>query len=104
MKFEDQSDYNEESSFNIDIEFSSVEYLDIPNIFNGLTITELTERIPSKFDHYKNNLNFRVFEIKSNQNLFYIVAGSYVIGKNRWISEDRVSNMSLEYDEIIATS
>lgn len=104
MKFPDQDDYNEYYDYNIDIEFSAVAYLDLPNILKGIEIRELTERIPEKLIHYKNDLEFKIFEIKSENNIFYIVAGNYRIGKNKWLNEDRIVNLNLEYDEIITTS
>jgi hypothetical protein len=97
MKFEDQEDYDKSLDFNIDIEFSAVMYMDIPNVFNGI---EIREEKNITIDKFKKN-GFKLFEIKSNGTLYYILAGGYRIGKNQWISEDRILNMSLEYDEII---
>lgn len=104
MKFPDHDDYNESYDYNVDIEFSVVAYLDLPNVLRGITITELTERMPEKLIHYKKDLGFKIFKIKSEEHAFYIVAGSYRIGKNRWLNEDRIVNLNLEYDEIIAKS
>lgn len=104
MRFPDQDDFNEIYSYNIDIEFVAVAYLDIPNVLNGIEITELIDNIPVKLQHYKMDLGFKIFEIKSENNLFYIVAGNYRVGKNSWLNEDRIANMNLEYDEIISTS
>jgi hypothetical protein len=104
MKFADQDDYNPLYDCNIDVEFSAVAYLDIPNILHGIEIIELTESIPPKLFHYKIDSGCKIFEIKSKNGTFYIVAGNYRIGKNKWLNEDRIVNLNLEYDEIVATS
>ncbi len=104
MKFPDQEGYSEKLSYNIDVEFSAVTYIDIPNTMQGIVIHEIEERIPEKMLNYKLKLGFKVFEIVSEGKFYYIVAGSYRIGKNRWISEDRISNILLEYDEILETT
>ncbi|RQO77095.1 hypothetical protein DBR40_10550 [Pedobacter sp. KBW01] len=104
MKFPDQDDSNELYDCNIDIEFSAVAYLDLPNILKGIEIGELTRCIPKKLIHYRKDLGFKIFEIKSENNIFYVVAGNYRIGKNKWLIEDRVINSNLEYDEILAKS
>ncbi|RQO30406.1 hypothetical protein DBR32_12620 [Taibaiella sp. KBW10] len=81
MKFPDQDDYNKLYDCNIDIEFSAVAYLDLPNILKGIEIRELNEGIPEKLIHYKKDLGFKIFEIKSENNIFYVVTGNYRIGK-----------------------
>lgn len=104
MKHNDQDDYSEELSFNIDIEFSAVAYVDLPSSFLGFTIKEMVENVPAKFVHYKLEDKYKVFEIISNGNSYFVVAGSYRIGTNKWFSEDRIFNIGLDYDEILATS
>lgn len=97
MKFKDQENYDKSLDFNIDIEFSAVMYMDIPSLFNGM---EIKEEKNITIDKFKKK-GFKLFEIKSNGTIYYILAGGYRIGKNQWISEDRILNMLLEYDEII---
>lgn len=104
LKFPDQEGFNELYSYNIDIEFSAVVYIDIPNFFHGMIIKEIEKDIPEKLQHFKKELGFKIFEIESEGKSYYISAGNYRIGKNKWISEDRITNMNLEYDDIIATS
>lgn len=104
QRFPDQDDFDKNYTYNIDIEFSAVAHIDIPDTLNGIEINELTYDIPEKYLKYKTIFNFKIFEIKSNETYYYIVAGGYRIGKNKWIAEDRISNMNLEYDSIIATS
>jgi hypothetical protein len=90
--------------YNIDIEFGGVGYLNLPVILQGISIQEIKEDIPEKFKRYLPSLGHRVFEIKSDET-YYIIAGSYRVGKNNWgDNEDRIFNPSLEYDEILATS
>ncbi|MFD2601549.1 hypothetical protein [Flavobacterium suzhouense] len=102
MKFPDQDDFDENHTCNIDIEFDSVTYLDIPWTMSNIEIRQLIEAIPEKFAHYKGYE--KVFEFKCNEGIYYIVANSYKIGTNTWINENRVFNMRLEYDSIIKTS
>ena len=105
MRFPDQDDYDEIYDCNIDIEFTAVAYIDLPYSFLGLAIRELTENIPDKYIHYKNDLGFKVFEINSGGNIYHIVAGSYIIGENKWpLGEDRITNYRLEHDAILADS
>jgi hypothetical protein len=102
MLFEDLEGYSEETNFNIDIEFIAVVYLDIPSLLNGVTISEITDDIPDKIKHYASSSGSKVFEIKSDGDCFYVVAGGFRIGKNYWVSEDKILNMNLEYDEVLA--
>lgn len=103
MKFEDQAGFKEELSFNIDIEFLSVEYIDLPLCLVGVEIERLIENLPSKFENYKLDvLGLSVFQIKSCDNLYYVIASGYIVGKNKWVAEDRISNMFLQYDEILS--
>lgn len=104
LKYPDQVIFSESEKFNIDIEFSAVAYLDIPSILPGVIIHQIENSIPKKLRHYRNKPGYKIFEITSENNQYYIVAGSYRVGKSRWLSEDRIQNMNLEYDEIIATS
>jgi hypothetical protein len=102
MLFEDLEGYSEETNFNIDIEFTAVVYLDIPSLLNGVTISEITDDIPDKIKHYASSSGSKVFEIKSDGDCFYVVAGGFMIGKNYWVSEDKILNIDLEYDEVLA--
>jgi hypothetical protein len=104
LKFSDEEGYSDFYDYNIDIEFSAVAYLDIPNMLRDIQIHELSINVPKKLEYYKKKLGFKVFEIQSESNFYYIVAGGYRIGKNKWISEDRIQDMSLEYDEILITT
>jgi hypothetical protein len=92
-----------EENYNIDIEFGGVGYMDLPAILRTISIQEIKDNIPEKFKKYSRSLGYKVFAIKSDET-FYVVAGSYRVGKNKWGNEDRILNPSLEYDEILATS
>ena len=104
MKFPDQEDWNENYTYNIDIEFSTVVYLDLPVVLNGVIITELFDNFPERFQDFKLKFGHRIFEIKSEGNSYYIVAGNYRIGTNTWMNEDRIMNANLEYDNVIGVS
>lgn len=102
MKYIDLPDYKEELGFNIDIEFSAVAYLDLPNKIPNIFLQEITVNIPERLKSY--NSGYRVFEIVSEGKSYYVVAGNYLIGTNRWIGKDRVWDMALKYDVILAAS
>ena len=96
--------YLSDLSYNIDIEFGGVAYLDLPDIFQGILLREVTADRPEKFNKYLASSGYKVFEIKSEGESYYIVAGSYKIGKCKWLTENRVSSPTLEYDEILNVS
>ncbi len=73
-------------------------------MMHGVWLEEICQDIPAKFNRYSTSLGYKVFEIKSAENSFYVVAGGCRVGKNNWVTEDRVSNFMLEYDEILASS
>ena len=104
LKFPDQEGFKEGYEYNIDIEFSAVAYLDIPAILDGVIIKELRDNIPPKFYRFKFELNYKIFEIESEKNLYYVVAGNYRIGKNKWLNDSRITNVNLEYDFILEGS
>lgn len=60
MLFEDVEGYRKSNSYNIDIEFVSVVYLNVPNSLVGVKIREIKGNIPIQFEPYKDS---KVFEI-----------------------------------------
>jgi len=104
MKYPDQHNFDEHTSFNIDFEFWSIKYIDFPSVINGLNIkeiknTELPDRIDSKLLMY----DMKIFEIESQGFKYYIIAGGVLIGKNKWGNQDRIFDYDsdLDHDEII---
>ncbi|MGE8552359.1 MAG: hypothetical protein ACN6OB_00295 [Chryseobacterium jejuense] len=70
-------DYSEETSFNIDLEFSFVEYMDLKTTWDSISISvvekeNLRSDLKEKFDLYEG----KIFEIESNKEKSYIVAYS----------------------------
>ena len=104
MLFEDEEGYSEPTSYNIDIEFSAVAYIELPSYFNTISLNEVTVNIPERLLKYANQMGFRVFEIVTGGNSYFIVAGGYRVAVNKWELEDRIINPDLNYDKIIATS
>ena len=103
--YPDQEGYNEDCSYNIDIEFDAVEYIDIPSRLEGVVIRQLQDDIPEKLINYAGGLGNIVFELESKGNLYYIIAARYSIGKNKWSSsQDRFFFNQLKHDVIIASS
>lgn len=91
-------------NYNIDIEFSAVAYLDVPDTLKSIQVHEIIENVPEKFNKYSKISGLKIFEIQSEGLCHFIIAGNCRAGKNRWILEDRIRNMGLDYEEIIAVS
>lgn len=106
MQYDDQEGYSEETSYNIDLEFSFVEYMDIKTIWDSISISivekeNLTSDLKEKFGSYEG----KIFEIESNKEKTYIVAYSVLIGTNKWGLDDRIftCDMNLKHDEILVS-
>ncbi|MGX5854411.1 hypothetical protein ACWKW6_12225 [Dyadobacter jiangsuensis] len=105
QKYNDVDGYDEASGFNIDIEFGTVAYIDIPHVIENLRIKTVASGFPEKLLKFTKHPDLTVFELTSDDEKYYVVADSYLVGRNNWSpSEDRISNIQLEYDEILATS
>lgn len=102
MKYKDSEDYSKETSYNIDIEFGSVVYINIPTYLQNIEITEISidllpEEISRKFMKYGE----KAFEIQCNGNKYYIIAANILVGTNNWESQDRIFNSNLKHNEIL---
>lgn len=105
LKYPDEEGFDEKCMYNIDIEFVSVKYMDIPTTLYGIELYELKHDIPEKLKNMITNRDLKIFEIKSHEKQYYIIASDYIIGANEWpLEKDRTKNFNLEYDNIIATS
>ncbi len=104
--FPDMDNFSESYANNLDIEFTDVQYLDIPSNLYDIRIEISTSKdlVPQKILLLKNIHNSKVFRIVSENVSFYILAHNYIIGKNNWISDDRISNPNLQHDQILITS
>jgi hypothetical protein len=102
LKSFDMEGYELNSSYNIDVEFYGVAYINLPTSLCILDIVELD--IHNLKEYELINPYNRLFEIKSKCGVYHILADGFVIGKNEWISDDRISNLTLKYDEIIGSS
>ncbi|MES2485822.1 MAG: hypothetical protein V4581_07725 [Bacteroidota bacterium] len=85
---------------NIDIEFSGVEYLNMPSFFSGIKVEVLLDNIVN-FEPYLQWPHDRVFKIIASEGIFHIIASSCVIGTSSWLGKDRISNPQLKYDLIL---
>lgn len=105
QKYADVDGYEEALGYNIDIEFGMVAYIDIPHSIQNLELKTVTTGFPEKLLNFTKHPDLLVFELNSGDNKYYIVADSYLVGRNNWDpSEDRLSNISLKHDEILAIS
>lgn len=100
MRYRDQDDYNELYSENLDLVFSSVLYLDIPTNLNGVDFELKKDNFPDKFLEFTSQ-GGKVFKIRSDNNDYYVVAYSLKIGRNDWGTESEISNINLQYLDIL---
>lgn len=103
QKYHDVANYDESKGFNIDIEFNGVSYINLPSDLYGLTLRQVISEVPQSLLSFV-KFERKVFEISSNKAIYYVVAHSYLVGKNNWLTEDRLTNFGLHHDEILATS
>ena len=104
QKYPDVDGYKESLAFNIDIEFDSVAYIDLPEQIESLELRIVTRDLPEKLKWVNKEPDQNVFELRSGNNQYYVVAHSYLIGRNNWFGESRISTMFLEHDEVLAIS
>ena len=104
LTFFDVEGYSPETSFTIDIEFWGVSYMDIPTMFNSMNIIEVNKDLPDKYKQYINRLGYKIFELKTDNGVFYVVAAGFLVGTSHWLEEDRIKNPQLNYNETIAQS
>lgn len=107
MKFTDEDGFSEDTSYNIDVEFWSVTYINAPTFLEGIKIIEISKNdLPENINRELCKYNQKVFEIHEGDNKYYIIAGGLLVGINRWEKEDRIFNydLDLEHDEVIAKS
>ncbi len=104
LQFHDEEGYSDATSYNIDLEFLFVEYLDIKTVIDSISISiiekeNLITDLKVKFQPYEG----KIFEIKSSTQKFHIIADSLLIGTNTWLQEDRIFNFNskLIHDKII---
>ncbi len=72
MKYPDQDEYSENTSYNIDLEFWSVQYINIPASLNGITITEITSKqLPKRISLEFLKYDMKIFEIQSKGIQYY---------------------------------
>lgn len=99
----DENGYSDETSYNIDLEFSGVEYMDMITTINSLSLS-IIEKGNLPDDLKKDNVfRGKVFEILSENKRNLIIADNLIIGTNRLIYEDRIFNydLDLNHDNII---
>ncbi|MBB4807951.1 hypothetical protein HNP38_003291 [Chryseobacterium defluvii] len=106
LQFPDEEGYSNETSYNIDMEFLFVEYIEVKSALDSISISimekeELSVDLKEKFDSFRG----KIFEILSGKKKYYIIADSLIIGRNKWVREDRVFNhdLNLHHDEILVS-
>jgi hypothetical protein len=88
-------------NFTIDMEFTGVEYIDLPISFNGITIKIITKNIPEKLNKYIQK-DLKIFSLSNKNKQFYLVASSCIIGSSLWgLEKNRLDSIELNYNDII---
>lgn len=101
QKYNDMENFREDQQFNIDIEFFAVEYVNIPMEINTFNIISVNSEATEINNYVKRDRQNKLFEISIDDKIYHIIAGGFIIGKNNWVSEDRITNNLLVHDEII---
>lgn len=104
MKFPDEDNYSQKTSYNIDIEFWAVSYINVPTSLDNIEIIEIPkDSLPAYIDKSLSKYDEKVFEIRTDDKKYYVIAGGLLVGINRWVNEDRIFNynLNLEHDEIV---
>jgi hypothetical protein len=107
MKYSDEDGFSESTSYNIDIEFWAVEYMNVPSYFNGVKLRQVENDYPREIPFLKSNKSSgKIFEIETNNLKYYVIAGGFIVGKNSWEQEDRIFNYhsNLNHDEVIVSA
>lgn len=107
MRYPDQEDFCEDTAYNIDIEFWGVTYINIPTNLCNIVIKEINiNELTYEIDENLLLDGIKIFEIKSKDNKYYIIADGILIGKNKWVNQDRIFNYNsnLEHNEILFCS
>ena len=107
MKYPDQDNYMESLSYNIDLEFWEVNYINVPSDLLEINIREITvEILPEEINRELLIHDMKIFELESCGFKYYVIAGGLLIGENKWENQDRVFNYNsnLEHEEIIFCS
>ena len=97
VEYENKYDNNN----TIDLEFSGVEYINLPSYFEKIEI-RIVVNIPEELSNFIKNKE-KVFQLIVDSNTsYFIVASSLVIGESDWgADKDKLSDLSLNYKNII---
>lgn len=85
--------------YNIDIEFDSVSYINLPTTFNLLEIKKVGFELYPHLQKFAENE--KLYLLITTDGEYQICANSCTIGKNKWLIESKNSDFNLEYKEKI---
>lgn len=94
-------DFKYSPNCTIDIEFVDVSFVKLDTDF----ILERLELIPKGMNHELNEKiegDSRIYEIKHNKGMSYVIAGACLIGKSNWITKHRMISPELQYPELLS--
>ncbi|MEO0043070.1 MAG: hypothetical protein RL329_2518 [Bacteroidota bacterium] len=84
----------------IDIEFWGIDYLDLPTLFRGISIEiESAVTCPKGVKHQSKGS--KLLKITSEGEVYYVIAAGCIVGTSNWMLRDRLTDLSLKYDEIL---
>lgn len=107
MLFPDLDGYSEDTSFNIDIEFLSVSYINVPASLPDIAIREVSaDLLPENTDKRLLQYDEKVFELLVNGRTYYVIAGGMLVGTNRRENKDRIADdhQRLRHDSVLVTA
>ena len=107
MTFPDMDSHTEDSSFNIDIEFLSVTYMNVPASLPDIAIrTVSADSLPENTDKRLFRYNEKIFELSAGGRTYYVIASGMLVGTNRWENKDRIADyhQCLQHDYVIVTA
>lgn len=104
MTYPEDENYTPEKASNIDIEITSVSYLNIPAKMNGVEIRMISkEECPNEIDDRLLEDDRQIIEFRSEGRNYYIIASGFIIAENRWGLDSRLDSyhMQLQHDKIL---
>ncbi|RPE08599.1 hypothetical protein EGT74_16290 [Chitinophaga lutea] len=107
MLFPDLNGYSEDTSFNIDIEFLSVSYINVPASLPDIAIREVSaDLLPENTDKRLLQYDEKVFELLVDGRTYYVIAGGMLVGTNRRENKDRIADdhQRLRHDSVLVTA
>lgn len=100
IRFPDTDGYSDLNDHTIDLEFSGVNYIELPTHFDGLEISFATNDQVQRLTGWMDDRS-TAFEICTQGKSYNLVADQFIIGKSDWTFEDRIKDFNLVYPIVL---